>query len=119
MKIDNIILPEMIKYYVAEHLMNNVTNKLLVDSDIEINDNHLDLYIYNSIEISKLLRVLMEKSKIIPIGDQSVHQYEIDTSNPKGNIFTFKIDDKTYNCILHTVSNLNKTKIHIVFNIIK
>lgn len=119
MKIDNVDLPSICKYYIAERYM-NLLKKSMILSDITISGDVLHCNIKYDESIFYVLKTILDKTEKITIGDMLKYEYELDIgSGNDGHIFTIHIhgEEVPIRCFLYSVySDQNLIKMDFGIN---
>lgn len=118
MNIEEVELPILANYYFSERIIESIINMIKFPKKVEIENNHLHLYIEDNPELDDCLILIKKKSEKITNGDKYIFEYELDISIPNGNVFLFKINGKIYKCLLFSGSHSENGDIHIIFNIL-
>lgn len=118
MKIENVDLPCMCKYYIAERYIDLLKGSLL-HADVIISGDILHCNMRYDETIFYVLKTILDKTEKITIGDMLKYEYELDIgSGTEGHIFTFYFHQETpVHCSLHSVYS-DEDKIKMDFGII-
>lgn len=118
MKIENVDLPSICKYYIAERYI-DLLKRAICLSEIEISGDILHCNMKYDESIFYVLKTILDKTEKITIGDMLKYEYELDIgSGNDGHIFTIYIHDKDLiHCSLHSVySDHDKIKMDFGIN---
>ena len=118
MKITEVILPKIIDYYVSDGCAEKIKQAIL-NSTVEEKEDKLILITNNDFEVFDALRLIRCKTEKVTLGEQRKYEYELDVSAPNAHLFSLKIDDKSIDCTLIGVNNLENSDLKIVFMIVK
>lgn len=118
MKAEEIVLPQLAKYYISKRVLNIIVNNL-TGSITKIENDHLHLFSEKNCEVERALVLINHKSEKTTIGNKYVYEYELDMNIHNGCIFIIKIEDKEYKCRLYHVGHLDDGRLHTIFHIIK
>ena len=119
MNIKDITLPVMINYYVNSKFIPYLKDKLLHANFVEYPDM-IHAYLENNIVVFRSMKIILDKSERITLGNQTKFEYELDVTAPTANVFYFTMEDcnSEIACLTY-IGNLANSDLHLIFRKIK
>lgn len=121
MKAEEIVLPELAKYYISKRVLNDIKNALLYAHIRFVEDkNQIHFTCSCDIETMRGLMLISKKAEKTTIGNKYVYEYELDMNIQNGCIFIIKIDGIEYRCrLIHVGGGDKENSLHTIFHIVK